>query len=89
MGNIQKRKNVMPLNLSLNMELEQQQGFCKYHVEHYSDGVENTIYTSDSVHHGFVNGLKDEEKEKSSGQDEGIIKTMRCHHLKRVLAEKR
>ena len=38
---------------------------------------------SDSVHHGFVNGLKDEEKEKSSGQDEGIIKTMKCRHLKR------
>ena len=38
---------------------------------------------SDSVHHGFMNGLKDEEKEKSFGQDEGIIKTMKCHHLRR------
>ncbi len=28
-----------------------------------------------------MNGLKDEEKEKSSGQDEGIIETMKCHHL--------
>ena len=80
-GNIPKHKNNMPLNLSPNMELGQQQGFSRYHVEHYSDGAENTIYTSDSVHHGFMNGLKDEEKEKSSGQDEGIIKTVKCHHL--------
>ncbi len=28
-----------------------------------------------------MNGLKDEEKEKSSEQDEGIIKNVKCHHL--------
>jgi hypothetical protein len=32
---------------------------------------------SDSVHHGFMNGLKDEEKEGNSGNAEDIVKTMK------------
>jgi hypothetical protein len=35
-----------------------------------------------------MNGLKDEEEGKNSGQDEGIIKTMRCHHFKRDFGRK-
>ncbi len=44
---------------------------------------------SDSIHHGCMIGLKDEEKEKSSGQDEGIIKTVKCHHFKRGFGRKK
>ena len=49
------------------MGYEQQQGFYKYHAGLCSDGVEKTVYTSNGVLIGFMDGQKGEERNENFG----------------------